>query len=455
MTYSVDALKAEIRAARAGLDNAGNSAQGPELDQLREAIHRLTGTSAEHADELGRLADRATEETARARQALADSSAALSDYQTHHVERANGRIGPAATAATAVGVGKATFAVAAAIAAAGIAKTSQLIASAAQSRNQGSGPATRSRLTREFNQARAESLEKNSDVRRNLGLFKNALKSFFKKHEKKIDGLLKVADIAVPLAGLLVAAGFVTGGGAVALIAVAPFYLASAKFAVQMVKHGTEHGFKHDGKTYLMVGKEALKLALAADVAKLAPLRIGTVEVPIRFGFDTDSKVWATAAVAAADSVWKIIESHNRRGFRLKGQTFFTTSKETYTAALALALPALREKWPVLSFVCQAAGTACFNIVEKRPVGGIWWKKKEFFKAAGVEVFKSAVGAFLKEATQHQTQGTGLGTATKDIEFKHLKTVWELRNEKIPETRAYFKKESKAYQTMANYFKGL
>lgn len=440
MTYSVNELKAEIRAAIAGLDNAGGNAQGSELHQLREAIHRLSGTSAEHADELGRLADSAVEGTVRARQALADSSAALFDYQTNHVVNADGRI---VSTTNAGGVGQAASAVAAAIAAAGMAKTAQLRATAARNRNESSSPDTRSHLTREFQQARAESLKKNGDVRRGLRrlreCFAQALHKFFQKHGAKIEGLLKVAGIGVPLATLLVGVGVITGGGAVAVIGLAPFYLAAAKFAVLMAKYEAEHGFKHNRKTYLMATKEVVKLALEGDSAKLFTI------------FTETSTGWTQAAVAAADYAWKIIELRNRRGFRARGETFFTATKETFAAACEAAVPFVGEK-NISLIVARTACTAFFNIVEQRPAGGFWWKKEQLFETVRKEVIKSTVGEFLKFNASPEPDGSeATEFHVKNITFSDLEKAWELESDIIPDAHAYFKDHSEAYLKMATY----
>lgn len=432
----------------AEVDRAANDALRVELHELRAEIYRLSGADDENADALGRFVDGASEGIARVRQALADSSAALSDYETNHVILADGHI---ASTTTASGVGKAAFAVAAAIAAAGMAKTAQLGASAEKKWNKSSGPDTRARLTKEFEQARAESLEKNGDVRRSRrqlrALFAQALRDFFRKHGEKIDRLLKVAGIGVPLAGLLVAVGVVTGGGAVAAIGLAPFYLAAAKFAVEMAKHEVDHGFKHDGKTYLMVSKEVLKVILAADSAKLFLLKSGDIEVPLQF--NTASKEWTKAAVAAADYAWKIIELRNRRGFRSGSETFSAATKETFTAAFAVSAPLVGEKTPVI--VAQAACTAFFKIVKQRPAGGFRWKKKQFFKTVSKEVFKSSVGVFLKinaNAEQQEAKAAAAECRVKNIVFKHVETAWGLGSDKIPDVHVYFKKHSEAYKRM-------
>jgi hypothetical protein len=420
------------------LDRAEGDAQSLELHELRAAIYRLSGAGVEHSDELGRVADSASEGIARARQALADSSAALSDYQTNHVVNAAGRI---ASTANAGGVGQAALAVAAAIAAAGMAKTAQRRATAAQNRNESSSPDTRSLLAREFEQARAESLQKNGDVRRELRrlreCFAQALRQFFQKHGAKIEGLLKVAGIGVPLATLLVGVGVITGGGAVAVIGLAPFYLAAAKFAVQMAKYEAEHGFKHNRKTYLMVTKEVVKLALEADSAKLI--------------FNETSTGWTKAAVAAADYAWKIIELRNRRGFRPRGETFLIATKEGFAAAFEAAVPFVGEK-NISLIVAKTACTAFFNIVEQRPAGGYWWKKEQFFKTVKKEVIKSAVGEFLKFNTSSESdEAKATGFHVKNITFNDLDKAWELGSDKIPDAHAYFKDHSEAYLKMATY----
>lgn len=445
MSYSVDHLKGEIRAAMTELDRAGSDAQSLELHELRAAIYRLSGAGVELPDELSRVADSASEGIARARQALAESSAALSDYQTNHVVNAGGRI---ASTANAGGVGQAAIAVAAAIAAAGMAKTAQRRATAAQNRNESSSPDTQSLLAKEFEQARAESLQKNGDVRRELRrlreCFAQALRRFFQKHGAKIEGLLKVAGIGVPLAALLMGVGVITGGAA-AVVVVAPFYLAAANFAVEMAQYEAEHGFRNNGKTYLMVGKEGIKLALAANEAKLFT---NTMFSPI---FNDTSTAWTKAAVAGADYAWKIIELRNRRGFRPRGETFLITTKEGFVAAFEAAVPFVGEKHIPL-IVARAACTAFFNIVEQRPAGGYWWRKEQFFKTAKKEVIKSAVGEYLKFNTSPESdEAEATEFHVKDITFNDLDKTWELGSDKIPDAHAYFKDHSEAYLKMTTF----
>lgn len=428
------------------LDRAGGDAQGLELHELRAAIYGLSAAGVELPDELGRVADSASEGIARARQALADSSAALSDYQTNHVVNAGGRIAPAANAG---GVGQAALAVAAAIAAAGMAKTAQLRATAAQDRNESSSPDTRSLLAREFEQARAESLQKNGDVRRGLRRlrerFAQALREFFQKHGAKIDGLLKVAGIGVPLATLLVGVGVITGGGAVAAIGIAPFYLAAAKFAVEMAKYEAEHGFRRNRKTALVVLKEAVNLALAANEAKLFT---NTIFSPI---FNDTSTVWATAAVRAADYAWKIIELRNRRGFRPRGETFLTATKETFAVAFDLAIPFVGDK-NISHIVARAACTAFFNIVEQRPAGGYRWKREQFSKTVRKEVIKGAVGVLLQLNTSSESDDANASEFhVKNITWGDVEKAWELGSDTIPDAHAYFKDHSEAYLKMAMY----
>jgi hypothetical protein len=421
------------------LDRAGGDAQGLEVHELRAAIYRLSGAGVELPDELGRVADSASEGIARARQALADSSAALSDYQTNHVVNAGGRI---ASTANAGGVGQAALAVAAAIAAAGMAKTAQLRATAAQNRNESSSPDTRSLLAKEFEQARAESLQKNGDVRRGLRRlrerFAQALREFFQKHGAKIEGLLKVAGIGVPLATLLVGVGVITGGGAVAVIGLAPFYLAAAKFAVEMAKYEAEHGFKNNRKTYLMATKEAVRLALAAHEAEL-------------FTVSDTSAAWTKAALAAADYAWKIIELRNRRGFRPRGETFLTATKEGFAAAFEVAIPFVGEK-NISLIVARGTCTAFFNIVEQRPAGGYRWKREQFFETVEKEVIKSAVGEFLKFKTSPDSDETKApGFHVKNITFNDWNAAWELGSDTVPDAHAYFKDHSEAYLKMTTY----
>ncbi|XBH21436.1 hypothetical protein V5R04_14675 [Jonesiaceae bacterium BS-20] len=428
----------------AALDRSGNNAQSLDLHELRQAIYKLSAADIPGADGLGKLTDHVSEEIAKARQSLINASAALSQYQTNHVVNADGRIG---STFTVTRVGQAAAGVAAALAAAGMAKTGQLGAKFAQRRNESSDSETRALLAREFEEARAESLEKNGDVRRELrqlrALFAQALYKFFQKHGPKIEGVLKVAGLAIGVGALF-------SVGTTAMIGLAPFYLAAAKFAVQMAKYEAEHGFKNDGKTYLMASKEVFKLALAVDSGALSHFKIGDADTPIQI--NAVAKAWTKAAVAAADYAWKIIELHNQRGFRSGGKTYLTATKETFTAAFAVSAPLIGEKIPVT--VAKAACTVFFKIVEQRPVGGFWWKKDKFFKTVTKEVLKGSIGEFLKfnatskdnDTKTHPEEGV-----IQNISFKHLNSAWELGSDKIPDSYAHFKKHSKAFERMVEY----
>ncbi len=447
MNYSAADLSAEIRAASNSLDTASESARKIKIDDLRTAINSLPAQGIGGVNELEELVRRANESIGLASQSLREGRQALADYEDIHIVNGGGRVTPRASAG---GLGAAATAVLAAVTAAGGARAKQLGAHVNRVVDETGDPDTRSELTAQFEQARAESLERNGDVRsarrRLLALFAAALRRFLEKHSSKLDGLFKIAGVAVSGAALLVALGLITAGPGVALISVAPFYIAAAKFARQMLEFGSEHGFRHNGKTYLMVGKEALKVALAAHGAQLIPLTIAGVPLPD--AVISGVKLGMKGAVAAGDYTWKMIELHSKRRFQAGGKTFYTATKETISAAFEVV--GLSNE-SISFMVADKAREAFFTIIENRPAGGIWWNKKEFLKMASREVIKSSIGAFLSSAVIGEKRRAQQECRIENVFFEHVEQTWKFTGETVPDAHAFFLEKSRAYAVMARY----